>query len=75
MDDKALRHALMRGHLTADDMLRKTATDKVDEIVAQLKTCRPADEVCDALIDRIGEAPLDDFYILRSAFLKHYPDQ
>jgi hypothetical protein len=71
MDEKGLRRVLEGGHLTAEDILRQTAADRIDEVLALLKHCRPAEEVCHALYQRIGGAPLDEFETLKAAYFKH----
>ncbi len=71
MDDKALRRALESGRLSAEEILQQTAADRIDEVMAILTRCRPADEVCRALYKRIGGAPLEEFETLKAAYFKH----
>jgi hypothetical protein len=71
MDDKALRRALESGRLTVEEIFLQTPADEVDEAMAVLKRCRPPDEVCRALYERIGAAPLGEFEVLKAADFKH----
>ena len=71
MDEDVLCRTLELGHLTPEDVLRQTAADRVDEVVELLKACRPVDEVCHALFERIGGAPLNEFETLKAVFFKH----
>jgi hypothetical protein len=71
MNERAFERMLQGGGLTPEDILRHTAAGRIDEVVAILKRHRPADEVCRALYERIGGAPLQEFETLKVAYFKH----
>ena len=54
-----------------DDILRRTRADRIDEVMTIFKRHRPADEMCRALYERIGKAPLAEFDLLKAAYFKH----
>jgi hypothetical protein len=71
MDERALQRVLKAGGLTAEEILRQTPADRIDEVMTMLKRHRPAEEVCRALYERIGKAPLEQFELLKAAYFKH----
>lgn len=71
MDERALQRVLKAGGLTAEEILRQTQADRIDEVMTMLKRHRPAEEVCRALYERIGKAPLEEFELLKAAYFKH----
>ena len=71
MDEQLFGRMLREGKITADDILRQTAADKVDGMTEKLLQYVPYDEVRRALYERIGGAPLNDFEILKIAYFKH----
>jgi hypothetical protein len=71
MDEQVFGRMLREGKITAEDILRQTAADKVDGMMEMLVRHVPYDEVRRALYERIGGAPLGDFEILRTAYFKH----
>jgi hypothetical protein len=71
MDERVLECMLREGKVTAGDVLRKTAADRVDGVVAILLRHLPYDEVRRALYERISCAALADFETLRMAYFKH----
>jgi hypothetical protein len=71
MDEQVFGRMLREGKITAEDILRQTAADKVDGMMEMLERHVPYDEVRRALYERIGGAPLGDFEILRTAYFKH----
>ena len=71
MDEEVFGSMLREGKITAEDILRQTAADKVDGMTEMLLRHVPYDEVRRALYERIGGAPLGDFEILRVAYFKH----
>ena len=52
--------------------LRQTPPDALDVKVAQLKELHPASEVRAAFIELLGVAPIEDFPVLRTVFLRHF---
>ena len=71
MDEKTFGRILRGGGLTPEDVLRHTAASRIDEVMAVLTRHRPGDEVCRALYERIGGAPLQEFETLKAAYFKH----
>jgi len=71
MDEQVLGRMLRDGKITAEEILRQTAADRVDGMAEMLLQHLPYDEVRRALYERIGGAPLGDFEILKMAYFKH----
>ena len=71
MDEQVFGRMIREGKITANDILRQTAADKVDDMTEKLLQYVPYDEVRRALYERIGGAPLNDFEILKIAYFKH----
>ncbi len=71
MDEQLFGRMIREGKITANDILRQTAADKVDGMTEKLLQYVPYDEVRRALYERIGGAPLNDFEILKIAYFKH----
>ena len=71
MDEQVFGRMLREKKITAEDVLRQTAAEKVDGVTEMLLHHVPYDEVRRAFYERIGGAPLSDFEILRVAYLKH----
>jgi hypothetical protein len=59
---------------SATDLLKRTPLDQLEETVKALKACRPAEEVRQAMVERIARAPLADFNTLKSIYLSHCAD-
>jgi len=71
MDEQVFGRMLRERKITAEEVLRQTAAEKVDGMTEMLLYHVPYDEVRRALYERIGGAPLGDFEILRVAYFKH----
>ena len=71
MDEQGFERMLREGKITAEDVLRQTAADKVDGVAERLLHHVPYDEVRRALYERIGGAPPRDLEILRTAYFKY----
>jgi hypothetical protein len=71
MDEQVLERMLCEGKMTAEDVLQKTAADRVDGVMEILLRHLPYDDVRRALYERIRSAPLADFDALRMAYFKH----
>ena len=71
MDEQVLERMLSNETITADDILRMTAAERVDGMVEMLLRHLPYDEVRSALCARIRGAPLADYKILRLAHFKY----
>jgi hypothetical protein len=71
MGEQVLERMLREGRITALDVLQRTAAQRVGSVAEMLLRFLPHDEVCRALYERIGSAPLADFEILKTAYIKH----
>jgi hypothetical protein len=71
MDEQVFGRMLREGKITAEDILRQTAADKVDAMAEKLLHYVPYEEVRRALYERIGGAPPRDLEILRKAYFKY----
>ena len=71
MKDQVLERMLREGKITAEDLLRQTAAERVDGMTEILLRHLPYDEVRGALYERISGAPLADFETLKMAYFKH----
>ncbi len=75
----ALRAFLRMGpspdeQVSAVELLKRTPLDQLEETVKALKQQRPAGEVRKAMVERIARAPLSEFEILKTIYLKHCGD-
>ncbi len=52
--------------------LRQTPPEGLDAAVARLKQQHPHPEVRAAFIELLGVAPIEDFPVLRTVFMKHF---
>jgi hypothetical protein len=75
MDQALLERMIRSGKLTPAEVLGQTPADRLDEAVAILKRCRPTRDVCQALMERIAKAPLEDFNLLKSVYFHHCVDR
>jgi hypothetical protein len=75
MDGQGLERLLREGKISAWDVLRETAAERVESVTEILLRHLPQEEVCRALYERIGSAPLADFEVLRDAYFKHCTSQ
>jgi hypothetical protein len=71
MDEPTLGHMLREGKITAEDLLRQTAAERVENVTEMLLRYLPYNEVRRALYERIGGAPFAEFEILRATYFKH----
>ncbi|MGB8435307.1 MAG: hypothetical protein WCE38_13690 [Burkholderiales bacterium] len=71
MDEQSSVQMLREGKITAEDLLRQTAAERVDSVTEMLLRHLPYDEVRRTLLERIGSAPRADYMILRTAYFKH----
>lgn len=53
------------------ELLAAAPIERLEEIVARLKTKRPAAEICDAMMKLIALAPLSEFQMLRDIYRRH----
>jgi hypothetical protein len=72
MDEQVLARMLRQGRITAEDLLRQTAAERVESVTEMLLHYLPFNEVRRALYERIAAAPIADFEILRPMYFKHY---
>ena len=71
MDQTVLERMIRSGKLSTTEVLGQTPVDRLEEAVVLLKRHRPYNDVCQALIDRIAKAPLDDFDALKGVYFAH----
>jgi hypothetical protein len=69
MDHAVLENALCAGKISSVEVLLQTPIDGLDEVLTMLMRHRSAGEVCKALMERIGAAPLDELNALKGV---HY---
>jgi len=74
-----LRDLLRKGakpddELSAVELLARTPLDQIDEAIRGIKGRRYADEIRNALVERIARAPLSDFQILKTIYMTHCVD-
>jgi hypothetical protein len=74
-----LRDLLRKGaklddELSAVELLARTPLDQIDEAIREIKGRRSADEIRNALVERIARAPLSDFQILKTIYMTHCVD-
>jgi len=74
MDGEVLEQMLRARKISAEDLLRQTAAERIDGVVEILLRHLPYDEVRRAFHERIGGAPRADYMILRAAYFKHCDD-
>jgi hypothetical protein len=74
MDEEVLEQLLRARNISAEDLLRQTAAERVDGVVEILMRHLPYDEVRRAFHERIGGAPRAEYMILRAAYFKHCDD-
>jgi hypothetical protein len=72
MVEQVLVRMLREGKITAEDLLRQTAAERVESVTEMLLRHLPFNEVRRALYKRIGAASIADFEILRPMYFKHY---
>lgn len=56
------------------ELLKRTPLGALEETVIALKQLRPAEEVREAMVERIAQAPAGDFDTLKYIYLKHCGD-
>lgn len=56
------------------ELLKRTPLGALEETVKVLKQLRPAEEVREAMVERIAQAPAGDFDTLKYIYLKHCGD-
>jgi len=75
MDQTILERMIRSGKLSTTEVLGQTPVDQLEETVALLKRLRPANDICQALVERIAKAPLDDFNALKGVYFAHCVDR
>ena len=75
MDQTVLERMIRSGKLSTSEVLGQTPVDRLEEAVELLKRHRPANDVCEALVERIAKAPLDDFNALKGVYFAHCVDR
>ena len=71
MDQTVLERMIRSGKLSTSEVLGQTPVDRLEEAVELLKRHRPANDICEALVERIAKAPLDDFNALKGVYFAH----
>jgi 16S rRNA C1402 N4-methylase RsmH len=56
---------------SALELVAATPNERLEEVIARLKTTRPAEEICDAIVKLIALAPLSEFLALREIYRRH----
>jgi hypothetical protein len=72
MDRRVFERMLREGKITAEDVLRKTVADRVDDAMELLLRHRPYDEVQHALHERLCSATFADFKRLTKTHFKYF---
>jgi len=75
MDQTVLERMIRSGKLSTSEVLGQTPVDRLEEAVELLKRHRPANDICEALVERIAKAPLDDFNALKGVYFAHCVDR
>jgi len=75
MDQTVLERIIRSGKLSTSEVLGQTPVDRLEEAVELLKRHRPANDICEALVERIAKAPLDDFNALKGVYFAHCVDR
>ncbi|HKA58494.1 MAG TPA: hypothetical protein VKD28_07750 [Gemmatimonadales bacterium] len=75
MDQTVLERMIRSGKLSTTEVLGQTPVDRLEEALVLLKRHRPANDVCQALTERIASAPLDDFNALKGLYFAHCVDR
>jgi Tfp pilus assembly protein PilO len=71
VDEKSFVSQFRQREISVADLVRETAAEDVDRVVALLLRHLPTEDVCRALYERIAAAPLEEFETLKAAYFKH----
>jgi hypothetical protein len=72
MNQAALEQMLSTGKVTSAEVLADAPLDALDDALTMLMRHRPANEVCDALMERITRTPSEDLCALKGVYFKHH---
>ena len=72
MDQTVLERLLCAGQIVVNDLVKQTPFEDLDEILMVLKRCRPVEEVCAGLMERIASSPLSEFNALKIMYFRHF---
>jgi hypothetical protein len=75
MDQAVLEKMLRARTISSVEVLLQTPIDGLDEALTMLMRHRSAREVCEALMERIAAAPLDEFNALKGVYFRHCGDR
>lgn len=64
----------MADNVSSVVLLRSAPLDQLEETVKSLLKRRPSEEVRQAIIERMAQAPLSDFDTLKAVYLAHFGD-
>lgn len=68
------RDARPRDAVSVRELVRTTPLDRLDETVKSLMKGRPAEEVRQAIVERMAQSPLSEFDTLKAVYLAHFAD-
>lgn len=75
LDHTTLERMIRTGKLSTVEVLQQTPVDRLEEAMAILSRHRAAKDICQALMERIAKAPLDDFNALKRLYFQHCVDR
>jgi hypothetical protein len=75
MDQAVLEKMLRARTISSVEVLLQTPIDGLDEALTMLMRHRSAREVCEALMERIAAAPLDEFDALKGVYFRCCTDR
>jgi hypothetical protein len=75
MDQAVLENMLRAGKLSSTEVLLQTPIDALDGALTMLMRHCSASEVCEALMERIAAAPLDEFNALKGVYFRCCTDR
>jgi hypothetical protein len=71
MDQAVVEQMLSTGKITSAEVLAHTPLNGLDDALTMLMRHRSLKEVCKALMERISDAPLEDFNQLKGVYFRH----
>ena len=75
MDQAVLENMLRARTISSTELLLQTPIAGLDEALAMLMRHCSAREVCEALMERIAAAPLDEFNALKGVYFRRCADR
>jgi len=71
MDQAALERMVRDKKITSAEVLGQTPVEGLDAALTVLMRHRPMKEVCNALLERIAQVPLEEFNALKGVYFRH----